>query len=280
MALVLDDPMFADACERVLSFYENCTHDGLLAMPMAHEAMEPTCLHHTFTHAKALAALVCAQTEVLPVRTILPCEEKYGIKPYQNGRLLLVSHGPFRATFSACNMQYLPEGGANAGGSMNLLYHDKYGIVCAATSAYYTPTEPLNQQYLRNSDDPPCMTAQFVIDGKMACMQKNVGLTAENMTVTSQTEAWKAAYTFGESGLTIELECADGVYQLPIVCSKATKVTVSEDMRTVYLADQLKVCSDVPIQIDPDKRVFNQVGGLLYVPMAVNVQGKTVITIE
>ena len=37
LALTLDDPVLKDACERVLTLYEKCTHDGLLAMPMAHE---------------------------------------------------------------------------------------------------------------------------------------------------------------------------------------------------------------------------------------------------
>jgi hypothetical protein len=55
---------------------------------------------------------------------------------------------------------------------MNLLYHSSYGVICAATSAEYIPSEPLNQQNLRNGDKPECMTAQFKIDGKMACMEK------------------------------------------------------------------------------------------------------------
>jgi len=280
LALVMDDPMFADACNRVLTMYENCTHDGLLAMPMAHEAMEPTCLHHTFTHAKALAALVCAEPFAVPQRTVLPGEEKYGIKSYQNGRLLLASYGPFRATFSACNMQYLPERAANAGGSMNLLYHENYGIVCAATSAYYTPTEPLNQQYLRNSDDPPCMTAQFVNEGRMACMEKNVRLERSGLTVKAGTEKWQAEYTFDEKKVTIKLASEDGDYHLPIVCSKDKKITVSEDRKRIDIDGKLTVCCDVPICVDPRVRVFNQVGGLMYVPLSVHVQGRAVFTIE
>jgi len=177
-------------------------------------------------------------------------------------------------------MQYLPERAANAGGSMNLLYHENYGIVCAATSAYYTPTEPLNQQYLRNSDDPPCMTAQFVNEGRMACMEKNVRLERSGLTVKAGTEKWQAEYTFDEKKVTIKLASEDGDYHLPIVCSKDKKITVSEDRKRIDIDGKLTVCCDVPICVDPRVRVFNQVGGLMYVPLSVHVQGRAVFTIE
>ncbi|MBR6708981.1 MAG: hypothetical protein IKL84_04815 [Clostridia bacterium] len=279
LALVLDEPMFADACVRVLTLYEKCTHDGLLAMPMAHEAAEPTCLHHTFTHAKALAALVCAENIPAPQRMQLPCEKNYGVKQYQNGRLLLVSNDRFRATFSTIQAALLPDYAANAGGSMNLLYHPAYGVICAATSAEYLPSEPLNQQYLRNSCDPPCMTAQFIVDEEIACRDKQVNLSVEGMCITASAAKWQASYTVSERSVDIALTCKNGIYQLPVVCAKKTPVTLSDDKKTLAIGPTLTVTSDTPLTVDCDARVFHQVGGLLYLPVSVNVQGTVKLSI-
>jgi len=280
LALVLDDPMFADACERVLTLYENCTHDGLLSMPMANEANEPTCLHHTFTHAKALALLVVQDIVPLPQRSSLPCEVNQGVKKYQNGKLLLVTNGSMRATFSAVCARHLPDHTANGGGSMNLLYHPDYGIICAATSAEYVPTEPLNQQYLRHSDKTECMTAQFVIDGIMACKDQSVTLSAQQMTVTASTELWQASYTVNDNSVDILLVTENGLYHLPIVCAKQTTVTVSDDRCTVIIGQKLRIVSDVPLIIDATKRCFNQVGGLMYLPISAEVKGQVALSIQ
>ena len=279
LALVLDDPMFANACERVLSMYENCTQEGLLAMPMTHEAGEPTCLHHTFAHAKALAALVCAKDIPEVVDIELPCESDYGVKKFQNGRLLLASNGKFRATFSAINAGFLPEYAANGGGSMNLLYHKAYGVICAATSAAYEPSEPLNQQHLRHADTTPCMTAQFIVNGKMGCLDKNVVLSVEDGDIIARADEWQAQYSIDEDSVTVGLTCEDGIYNLPVVCKKDCSVILSVDHKTVKIGERLTVNSDAPLKLDPNQRVFNQVGGLLYLPISVDVKGKVLISI-
>ena len=280
LALVLDDPMFANACEKVLSLYEKCTHNGLLAMPMAHEVGEPTCLHHTFTHAKALAALVCAKKVARMPKEPLPCEANLKVKTYQNGKLVLVSNGSFRATFSAVNARYLPEYAANGGGSLNLLHHKEYGVICAATSASYTPSEPLNQQYLRSADHSPCMTAQFVVNEKMGCQDKDVNLSVDGTRITASATAWQSTYTINESSVDIELNCQSGSYNLPIVCRKSSCIVLSNDKLTVKIDKKLTIESDTPFIVDVNKRIFNQVGGLLYLPISVTVQGKAHITIK
>ena len=278
LALVLDDPVCASACEKVLSLYEKCTHDGLLAMPMAHESGEPTCLHHTFTHAKALASLVCSDT-VPAEGGVLPCEETKGIKCYQNGKLVTVSLGKVRATFNASQGSSASHHTANAGGSMNLLYHFDYGILCAATTALYFPTEPLNQQYLRHAPDPECMTAQFVVNGSMACTDKSVSICSGERSVKATARLWEAEYLFGEEELTVLLSCKDGVYNLPLVCSKNEKVTLSDDGK-ILTAGKLTLCSTEPLICDTEKRVFHQVGGLSYLPVSVKVVGNTTLRIK
>lgn len=163
---------------------------------------------------------------------------------------------------------------------MNLLYHDKYGVLCAATSAEYSPTEPLNQQYLRKSDNPPCMTAQFVISGAQACRDRSARLTYEGASVIAVADKWQACYSFDIDELKISLECDDGIYNLPIVCDRGQKVVVSEDKKTMKIEGGVTIVSDVPMIIDPDRRVFHQVGGLAYLPVEIPVSGRVTVIIK
>ena len=280
LALVLDNEQFRDACERVLSLYEQCTHNGLLAMPMAHEANEPTCLHHTFTHAKALAALVLAQNDLPINRTLLPCEQKFGIRKYQNGNLILLSHGCFRATFSACQATYLPAHTLNQGGSMNLLYVDGYGPLCASTTVDYLPTEPLNQQYLRNGENGRCMTPQFVIGDYQSIADLNAQVFSDNTTVISKSSQCQAVFDFNETTLSIKLTCENGFYNLPIVCKKDAYLQISSDGMTLTVNNTIQISSSSSLIVDLAERVFHQVGGFLYLPISIVVKKCETLTIK
>ena len=279
LSLVPDDPTFATACEKVLTLYEKCTHNGLLAMPMAHEFGEPTCIHHTFTHAKSLATLVCSENAIATQKSALPREEEYGVKKYQNGKLILVSRGGFRATFSASLGGYISPSTANAGGSMNLLYHKDAGIICAATTPIYTPTEPLNQQYLRNSCNPPCMTAQFTVNGEMGCLDKSAKLSSCGTKIVAEGRFWKAEYDFTDTELIIDLHCKDGKYSLPIVCSKSQKASLSADEKSLTLDNGITVKSSEKLTVNESERVFHQVGGLGYLPVSLSVKNTAKLTI-
>ena len=280
LALVLDDPTFATACERALTLYEKCTHNGLLAMPMAHEFGEPTCIHHTFTHAKALAALVCSKNAISTQKEALPCEEEYGVKQYQNGKLILVSRGGFRATFSASLGGYISKSTANAGASMNLLYHKNAGVICAATTPIYSPTEPLNQQYLRNSADPPCMTAQFTVNGEMCCLDKSAKLSAFGTKIVAEGKLWRAEYDFTDTELIIDLCCNGGMYSLPVVCSKNQNASLSVDGKSLTLDNGITIVSSEKLTVNENERTFHQVGGLGYLPISVSVQNTAKLIIK
>lgn len=169
-----DEPLFADACERVLSLYERCTHDGLLSLPMAKESGEPTCIHHSFCHAKTLAMLADAKP-FKSARTAFPCEKGYGIKFFENGNVALISHNGWRATVSASDVVYAP-GCENGGGAMTLLLKDGSPI-CASTTRIYTLQEQFNMQYLRKSDVSLCMTPRLVFpDGTDSLLDLGVRL--------------------------------------------------------------------------------------------------------
>lgn len=264
---------------KVLDLYEKCTHDGLLGMPYAKEAGEPTCLHHSFPHAKALAVFICDAPDLPYLNERKATSNDTEVDIYSNGDLVRIAHGGFRATLSTLKSHYI-WGAENGGGSLNMLYADGYGPVCAATSAVYKPSEPLNQQHLRKQAETPCMTAQFIVDGEMACKDDAVKLTVDGTTVTATAQKWQAKYAFCNKKVTIDLSCEKGTYNLPIVCSKRNSVVVDDDGRGITIAGILRIRSDVLLTVDPNKRVFNQVGGLLYLPVSIEVNKKATLTVE
>lgn len=272
LALVCDDPMFAEACERVLSLYEKCTHDGLLSLPMAHKAGEPTCLHHSFCHAKALAMLAVADN-ISATREALPCEKSDGIKFFQNGNLAVVSHKGWRATVSTIDTQYA-DGCENGGGSMTLLMKGTTPIF-ASTMRVYNPVEEFNMQHLRNADQTPCMTPRLVFEDGDNLLDKNAELKQLSpLELGAKGDGWEIKYTFGDDvTITATSECAAKLV-LPII--ESGKVETGADFVTV---------GDVTVKADGlkchlDERGFNQVGGFVWIPLTVEVNGKTVVTVS
>ncbi len=271
LALCLDDPMLADACERVLSLYEKCTHDGLLSLPMAKQAGEPTCLHHSFCHAKALAVLALAEN-VKVSHTVLPCEQEYGVKLFQNGNVALISHKGWRATVSTCDVVY-GKGCENGGGSMTLLMHGTTPI-CASTMREYRAVEPHNMQFLKRSDQTPCMTPRVIFeDGDSLTDNSAVLSVSGEAEVTVRGTHFTAVYSFGDY-VSIRLKSdKKASFMLPIIVSDDVSVTegcVRIGAVEVYASD---------LHCDKDARMFNQVGGFIWLPIAVDIVGETAIKI-
>lgn len=273
LALVADEPMLADACERVLSLYEKYTYEGLLIVPMADIAGEPTCLHHTFCHAKALAMLAEAETAV-PMRTELPCEKDYGVKFFENGNVALISHNGWRATISASDIVYAP-GCENGGGSMTLLTKDGEPV-CASTMHRYNSLEPLNMQYLRNSGQTPCMTPRLVFeDGTDSMTDMGAVLTAVGeYSVCASGKDWKITYTFGENvHISVKSE-RKAVFVLPIVKNGDT-VTENNAVSVGRIAVEAE-----NIRCDENDCGFSQVCGFIRQPVTVEVNGSAEIIIS
>ena len=163
---------------------------------------------------------------------------------------------------------------------MNLLYHETYGVICAATSAKFFMQETYNQQHLRHADEMHCMTAQFVVDGKMACRDQKVKLTYSDTKISAKAEDWQSEYVFHEDAVEITLKCNDGIYHLPIVCKKDSRIELSDDRCMIEIDKKLTITSDTQMNVDCTKREFHQVGGFLYLPIFVEVQGETKLLLK
>lgn len=158
-ALLADkDPCFREVASRNLKLLASCTHDGLLyGGPQYYAHGDKPCIHHTFAHAKALAAVLDhtratqkknLHTEVKPlppIEIVLPREKEYGLKSYPEIGVSLVSIGPWRATLTEYDWEYTI-GGQASGGTISMLYHAKIGPLLSASMTEYRGVEKHNQQ--------------------------------------------------------------------------------------------------------------------------------------
>ncbi len=108
------------------------TYNGLLSGGrMYKEAEIEPCVHHAFTHAKAVAYAVNHPfNEGGTDNCALPREAEYGVKTLDSAEITLVSVGPFRATVTNTECSFNRKQ-TLTGGSISLLYHtDKGALLC------------------------------------------------------------------------------------------------------------------------------------------------------
>ncbi|MBQ8858965.1 MAG: hypothetical protein IJ012_04155 [Clostridia bacterium] len=292
LVLVADrDPLIARACLENFKLYRRCTHGGLLHQgPMSYTAGEPACVHHAFTHAKALASFwLHADEEVFARCATTPMpREREGVLSFQNGNLYTVTRGGWIATVNAVDaVEY--NSADNGGGAISLLYHSGYGPVMAATPHAYVPTEPLNMQYQRHADTAVCQTARFVAaDGSYTSdCDRSVTLQANGFSITAASAVFplRVRCDFEEDLLRVTvLSERDGYYSLPLIASAEDRVT--QNGGKLRLRDTLTVSDVGTAALLPrdGKRFFHQVGGFQYVqlhfPVKANLPTVFTLTVD
>jgi len=157
------DPRFREAARRNAELMRACTHDGLLyGGPDYFAHGDPPCIHHTFTHAKALATVLDrgtfnAEADAHPQ---LPRDEPYGLKSFHDIGTHLAAVGPWRATVTEYDWEYVEHvqagaggagGGHVSGGALSLLFHRTLGPIFTASMTEYQMIEISNQQAYRDN---------------------------------------------------------------------------------------------------------------------------------
>ncbi|GAL67222.1 hypothetical protein [Jejuia pallidilutea] len=151
------NPAFGTAAVKNTELLQRCTADGLIhGGPGFIEAGIPPCVHHTFTHAKPLAALL-DHWEHLPeinADTNLPRTNADGVKHFKDLDVFLFARGDWRGTVSAYDAEYHYKDDYRqaSGGALGVLYHNKVGLLCAASMAEYHLVEKNNQQLQPGKD--------------------------------------------------------------------------------------------------------------------------------
>ena len=297
------NPAFGTAAVKNTELLQRCTADGLIhGGPGFIEAGIPPCVHHTFTHAKPLAALLDHWDHLPEINssTSLPRMTADGIKHFKDLDVFLFARGDWRGTVSAYDAEYHYEYDYRqaSGGALGVLYHNKVGLLCAASMAEYALVEKNNQQpqpgkdicltprietfkdevwYTNLYDLPATVTSndengmiELLADVKM----KNV----DREEVTGTAAAFDIAYKCSADKTQISVSTKQDIteptaFVLPIISPNGEVLTnVSDKEITIQKPEGLVTIKvNVPLKIKDIEgaRTFNMVPGVEAIPFEV-----------
>ena len=288
------DSIFSEAIQRNFDLYKKCTHDGLLyGGKMLFEAGEEPCVHHSFTHAKSLAAMIDAGFEHTTAVS-LPRDEEYGIKHIRSTGTRLISKGEWRATISDNDaMPY--KGWAVSGGTLSVLYHKNAGMILAGIAKKYTYLqESTNMQNLRNwfeskgcglwaENDEYCS----INDIHAVCSHTE---TKNKITITANgnlrdvdynaDSPYSFEYIFEENKIFVNVSTAPkNTIVLPPIALKSEFEAVS-NTHFVIMRNGAKIHLKTDRPMKRKKSEFSLVGGFEFVPLTCKGELRVEITAE
>lgn len=295
------DPRFAEVSLRNLTLMKACTHEGLLyGGPDYREQGYRPCIHHTFSHATALAAVVDLGASGSVARSSLPRDAAYGLKSFREIGTHLAAVGPWRASFTDYDFDYLaPAGGGHAsGGAVSLLYHQALGPVIAASMTRYKAVEISNQQAPIDATHQALSPRIELVQGKDAFTslsdlaaemtveqgESGVRVKAQGYLCTPEGRrppgdpTYELSYVLTEEGLTLEARCpgaAEGARLIVPIAARASAGLFQPDARTVVVTrpgGRIVVRGRGGTVTAPAGRVFNLVPGLQAVALSMTFE--------
>ncbi len=315
------DARFREVARRNLELMAACTHDGLLyGGPDYYSHGDLPCIHHTFTHAKALATVLDRGGANLDSveRVALPREEAYGLKSFPEIGTRLAAVGDWRATVTENDYEYVEQvqvgggsagGGHATGGALTLLYHRGLGPILTASMTEYKLIEISNQQVVRSgpsmaltpriecvvaggtytslSDLAAVLTASEAA-GQVGFEARGRLLTAGHKPAAGGEVQYRLKYTVSAGGMEI-VAWADGAagplrFILPVI-SRSDEAVLQPDAKTVRIAKSkgtLVVRTDAAqgFEAVPKERTFNLVPGFECVPLVVAMKAGKEVAIR
>lgn len=297
------NPAFGTAAVKNTELLQRCTADGLIhGGPGFIEAGIPPCVHHTFTHAKPLAALLDHWDHLPEInkKTALPRTTADGVKHFKDLDVFLFARGDWRGTVSAYDAEYHYKYDFRqaSGGALGVLYHNKVGLLCAASMAEYALVEKNNQQVQPNKDisftprietfkdekwytnlyDLPATVESKDENGTIELLA-NVALKNVERAIVEETASnFKIGYTCSENEINIKVTTEQNIttptaFVLPIISPNSEVVTkVSDTEITIQKPDGLvTISASSPIKTKEieGKRTFNMVPGAEAIPFEV-----------
>jgi len=319
--LAQHEPKFREVAWRNLELMATCTHDGLLyGGPHYFAHGDLPCIHHTFTHAKALATVLdrAGSDLVRGQKLALPRDEAYGLKTFPEIGTRLAAIGDWRVTVTENDWEYVEHvqaGGAGAGGghasggAVSLLYHRALGPILTASMTEYQALEISNQQAHR---DYPHMTLTPRIECKSDLTYTSLSdfeavltatsspdeivfhargglLTASHQPIPKNEVGYLLSYRFTAAKVEIvaavdQAGPAPLQFILPVISHHEEKVG-TPDPKTLRIAKNksaLIVRTDAPDGFGtvPSERTFNLVPGFECLPLRVTLQPGKDVRIE
>ncbi|WP_282179440.1 hypothetical protein [Maribacter stanieri] len=293
-------PALATAAVKYTELLKKCTNNGLLhgGIHYVSHGIKP-CIHHTFAHSKPLAHLLDNWDELpkIDTSTPLPRSIANGIKHYKEIDTSLFARGHWRGTVTAYDAIYKDGHYRQAtGGAMSLLYHNKVGLLLAASMAEYKLVESLNQQPNPGEDFPFTPRVETRFDGKWYSnifdrtaiissedtngkinIDAECKLTDHNNEVVEETASdFNLTYQASETEIQIIAKTnqkilTETAFVLPIISPNNEAINqVSTNEITVQKPEGLvKITSSVPLKIKETsrERIFNMVPGAEAIPI-------------
>jgi hypothetical protein len=183
----------------------DCTLEGLLyGGPDYFRHGDFPCIHHTFTHAKAIATtLDRGEAELRSTeRYSLLRDEVYPVRSFPEIGTHLASVGDWRATVTENDWEYVETvqsgsggggGGHATGGALSILFHKKLGPILTASMTEYRLIEISNQQTFR---DAPHMT----LTPRIECAGEQTYTSLNDLSASLKVDTASSVATFTASG--------------------------------------------------------------------------------
>ncbi|NJX14549.1 hypothetical protein [Tamlana crocina] len=297
------NPAFGTAAVKNTKLLKQCTSDGLIhGGPHYVSAGILPCIHHTFTHAKPLTALLDHWEHLPEINTNaeLPRTSADGVTHFKDLDVYLFAKGDWRGTVSAYDAEYhyKEDFRQASGGSLGILYHNKVGLICAASMAKYEMVEKNNQQVQPGKDicltprietfkdevwytnlyDLPATVATKDTDGIVDLVAHVKLKNGDRELVEGTASDFDITYRCSAKGTTILAKTNQEItsptaFVLPIVSPNNEVVTkVSDTEITVQKPEGLvTIKASVPIKMKAleGERTFNMVPGVEALPFEV-----------
>lgn len=296
------NPAFGTAAVKNTELLQRCTSDGLLHGGPHYLSHNITpCVHHTFTHAKPLTALLDHWKHLPEVNKnkALPRVASDGVKAFKDLDVSLFARGDWRGTVSAYDAIYKDGDYRQAtGGSLSVLYHNRVGLLCAASMAIYKMVEANNQQPNPGEDfalTPRVETIKNAIwysnlfdraatfnsedsDGEIQLNAKTQLKNKSNDSVTETASDFELTYQCSKETLHITAKTNQQIkeptaFVLPIISPTGEEVKQPNPNEiTIQKPEGLvSIKASVPLKIKETskERIFNMVPGAEAVPIVV-----------
>jgi len=297
------NPAFGTAAVKNTELLKKCTADGLIhGGPGFIEAGIPPCVHHTFTHAKPLAALLDHWDHLPEINsnTNLPRTTADGVKYFKDLDVYLFARGDWRGTVSAYDAEYHYKDDYRqaSGGALGVLYHNKVGLLCAASMAKYEMVEKNNQQIQPGKDicltprvevfkddvwytnlyDLPATVASNDENGTIELVANTKLKNADRKEITGTASAFDIDYNCSVNETEIKVNTKQDIIEktafvLPIISPSSEVVTaISDNEITIQKPEGLvtiKANAQITTKEISRKRTFNMVPGVEALPLQV-----------
>jgi len=309
------DARFYKVALKNTQLMQQCTKDGLLYGGPHYIAHRVTpCVHHTFSHIKALTNILeygDPTTKVNADKLTLPREESYGSRFFTDIQTWLIAKGNYRATITGYDREYKDtKNGHATGGALTMLWHQKTGPLMVASMNEYQLFEAGNMQ---PDTDPFSMSLtpriELKINGLLYMNISDLGAIIETqnegdkLTVSTKSKLvdknqqspasgeinCEVSYSFTNEKVTLKFSYdktihADKIKIIFPVIAKATEkigVIASNKLNIHKDSALVKVSANHPIvQLSSNNgRVFNFVPGYEAIPFFI-AQNQAAIELE